>query len=175
MVARVNEIVVERRQALAEQLYRLRDEPVEVLREVSEVSANGIRSLKAPVRAVAHSGIRLATVSQRTLQNLIELETEALTSALTDAAVRLDRAAKAEGVVDLVRDQVALLPATRERVTDEAIRAVAILRHAGREVRTIGTRLYGKFIEPAEAEIPKAKARVRKVARAVRKPAARVH
>jgi predicted transcriptional regulator len=62
MIAHINEFVSEQRQALAEQVYRFRDEPIESMREVAMTSAEDIKSLKAPVRAFAHSGVRLATV-----------------------------------------------------------------------------------------------------------------
>jgi len=83
MVGYINEFVSEQRQALAEQVHRFRDEPIESMREVAMNSAGGIKSLKAPVRAFAHSGVRLATISQGAMQNLIELESEVITSALT--------------------------------------------------------------------------------------------
>jgi len=43
--------------------------------------------------------VKLAAVSQNAVQSLIELESEIITSALTAAAMRLERAAQAEGVV----------------------------------------------------------------------------
>ena len=163
MIAHVNEFVSEQRQALAEQ--------VESMREFAVNSAADIKSLKAPIRAFSRSGVRLATVSQSALQNLIELESEVITSALTDAAMRLERAAKAENVADLVLDQAEMLAATRDRIVDEATRAVEIFKVAGRDVRKVGTHLYGKVFEAAEEELPKAKtSRARKTKGAVHKP-----
>lgn len=175
MVAYINEFVSEQRQALADQVHRFQDEPIESMREVAMNSAGGIKSLKAPVRAFAHSGVRLATISQGAMQNLIELESEVITSALTAAAMRLERAAKAESVVDLVLDQAEMLGATRDRLVDEATRAVEIFKVAGRDVRKVGAQLYGRVFEPAEEALAKAKtARAPKVRRAVRKAGARV-
>ena len=109
MIAHINESGSVRRRDLAEQMRRLRDEPIETMREVAVSSADGIKSLKAPVRAFAHSGVKLATVSQNAVQNLIELESEVITSVLTAAAMRLERAAQAENVFDLVLDQAEML------------------------------------------------------------------
>ena len=175
MVAHVNEFVGEQRKALAEQLHRLREEPVEMLREVVGMSADGVKSLKKPVRTVTHSSLRLATVSERALRELIELESEVVTSALTAAAARLERVAKAESMVDLFLDQIEMLRATRERLIEQASRAVEIISHAGRDVRTVGMHLYDKVVEPVEEEPPKARRRARKARPAASKAAAHLH
>lgn len=175
MIGQIREFVSEQRQALVDGMQKFREESVGSMRELALTSADGIKSLKEPVRAFAHSGVRLATVSQHALQKMIELESEVVTSALSDAALRLERALAADGVVDLVLDQAEMTGATRERLVEEATRAASILKVAGRDVRKVGTQLYGKVFEPAEEELPKAKARARRVRRAVRKTTARVH
>ena len=168
MIANINEF-------MTEQVHRFRVEPIESMREVAVSSAGGIKSLKAPVRAVAHSGVKLATLSQNAVVSLIELESEVITSAMSEAAMRLERAAEAENVVYLMLEQARMLGATRDRIVDEATRAVEIFKVAGREVRKVGSHLYGQVFEKADAELPKAKgARARKARKVVRKSTARV-
>jgi uncharacterized membrane-anchored protein YhcB (DUF1043 family) len=173
MSTHVNEFRSVRRRDLAEQIHRFRDEPIETMRQVAVTSADGIKSLKAPVRAFAHSGVKFATVSQTAVQNLIELESEVITSALTAAAMRLERAAQAEGVVDLVLDQAEMLGATRDRIVDHATRAVEILKVTGRDLRDVAKHTYGIVIKTAEEKVPEVKRAKRKVKRAVRKTTAR--
>lgn len=173
MNARVNELRSERRRDLAEVMLRFRDEPVETLREVAASSADGIKSLKAPVRAFAHSGVKLATISQNTLQNLIELESDVITSALTAAAMRLERAAQAEGVADLILDQADMLGATRDRIVDHATRAVEIFKVTRRDLRGVARHAYEVAVKATEEKAPEVKRAKRKVKRAVRKTAAR--
>ncbi len=173
MVAHINEFGTELRRDLAEQIHRLRDEPMETLREVAMNSAGGIKSLKAPVRAVAHSGVKFTTVSQTAVQSLIELESEVITSAMTDVAMRLERAARAEGVFDLVLDQAELLGATRERVVDHATRAVAIFKVTRRDLREVAQHTYERLIKTSEEKVPELKRAKRKVKHAVRKTTAR--
>jgi predicted amino acid-binding ACT domain protein len=163
----------ERQRNLAEQILRFRDEPVETLREVAVKSADGLKSLKAPVRAFAHSGVKLATVSQTAVQNLIELESEVVTSTLTAVATRFERAAHAEGVVALVFDQVEMLGATRERLVDQSTRAVEIVKVTGRDLRAVAKHTYEVFIKATADEVPEVKRAQRKVKRAVRKTTAR--
>ena len=173
MNVHVKEFRSERRRDLAEQMKRFRDEPIETLREVAVNSADGIKSLKAPVRAFAHSGVKLATVSQNALQNLIELESDVITSALSAAAMRLERAAQAEGVADLVFDQTDMLGSTRERIVDHATRAVEIFKVTRRDLRGIGRHAYEVFVKATEEQVPEVKRAKRKVKRAVRKTTAR--
>ena len=173
MITHINETGSARRRDLADQILRFRDEPIETMREVAMSSAGGIKSLKAPVRAFAHSGVKLATVSQNAMQNLIELESEVITSALTAAAMRLERAARAENVVDLVLDQAEMLGATRDRVVDHATRAVDILKVSGRDLRDIARHTYEVAIKATEDKVPEVKRARRKVKRAVRKTTAR--
>ena len=156
-----------------EKIFRFRDEPIEAMREVAMSSAGGIKSLKAPIRAFAHSGVKVATVSQNAVQSLIELESEVITSALTAAALRLERAARAENVVDLVLDQAEMLGATRDRVVDHATRAVDILKVSGRDLRDIARHTYEVAIKATEDKVPEVKRAKRKVKRAVRKTTTR--
>lgn len=173
MIAHINESGRVRSRDLAHQIRRFRDEPVETMREVAMSSAGGIKSLKAPIRAFAHSGVKLATVSQNAAQNLIELESEVITSALTAAAMRLERAARAESVVDLVLDQAEMLGATRTRVVDHAARAVEIFKVSGRDLRDVARHTYEIVIKATEDKVPEVKKARRKVKRAVRKTTAR--
>jgi hypothetical protein len=173
MVAHVNEFGSERRRDLLEQIHRFRDEPIETMRQVAVNSADSIKSLKTPVRAFEHSGAKLATVSQNAVQNLIELESEVITSALTAAAMRLERAAQAENVFDLVLDQTEMLGATRDRIVDQATRAVEIFKVTGRDVRDVARHTYERVIKATEEKVPEVKKAKRKVKRAVRKTTAR--
>ena len=170
MIVEMQEFMNEQTQALALRAENFRRNPVGFMRKALVDSAERVKSLKSPVRMVAHSSVKLTAVSQRTLQSLIELESEVITSALSGAARRFEHAARAEDLLDLVRDQTATLPATRDRIVDEAIRGVAIFKDAGREVRKLAVETYGKVLESAREPLPKAKTtRARKVKRVVRK------
>ncbi len=173
MFTQIKDYLTERTQTLADRARKFGADPMETVREAAVKSAGRVKSFKAPVRAIAHSGQRLATISQNTAQSLIELQSEVITSALTATAARLERAARAESVLELVRDQAEMLKATRERIAGERSRAVDIIKEAGGDVRKVGSQLYGKLVEKEEEELPKARApRARKAKRAVRKTAA---
>jgi hypothetical protein len=172
MFNQIQEFMTEQSQALAGQAQKFRDDPVETVREAAVTSAEGIKSLKQPVRVIARSGVKLTAISQTALQGLIELQSEIVTSALTDAALRLERAARADNVIDLLQEQAEAMRATRDRIVDDASRAMAIFTHAGRDVRKLASQAYAKVVESDEEAAPAPKA-TRKAKRPVRKAAVR--
>jgi hypothetical protein len=180
MINQMQEFVAEQAAALGSQVEKIRKESVETAREVAVESASGLKSLKSPVRTLARSGIKITTVSQTAVASLIELQSDMVTSAITAAALRLERASRADNIVELVREQIEMIPATRDRLVEDAQRAVLIFKHAGRDLRGVATNLYERVVETAEENIPevkvtrrKAKAGARKTKTAVRKTTAR--
>jgi phasin family protein len=131
------------------------------------LSAARVRSLNARVRELARSGVRLTSISHGTVQSLIELQGEIVTSAITDAAAQIQRLAETESVRDLARQQADVLQGTRQRIVDDITRAVTILRGAAEDARKVTVRA-----RAAEAAAPKRKARAkakRKAAKTARK------
>jgi hypothetical protein len=179
MINQVQEFVAEQAAALSSQVEKMRKESVETVREAAVGSASSLKSLKSPVRTLARSGIKITTVSQTAVASLIELQSDMLTAAISDAALRLERASRADNIVELVREQVEMIPATRDRIVEDAQRAALIFKHAGRDLRGVATSLYERVVETAEESLPevtvtkrRAKAGVRKTRTAVRKTAA---
>jgi hypothetical protein len=174
MFTQIQDFMTEQKNLLAEQAQKFREDPVESARGAATGSAAGLKSLKDPVRVMARSGVKLTAISQNALQGLIELQSEIVTSALTDAASRLERAARADNVFDLLQDQAEALRATRDRMVDEAARALAIFKDAGHDVRKVATQAYSKVVETAAEETPLAKAApVRHARRAPRRTTVR--
>jgi hypothetical protein len=180
MINQMQEFVAEQAAALTSQVEKMRKESVETVREAVVGSASSLKSLKSPVRTLARSGIKITTVSQTAVASLIELQSDMLTSAISDAALRLERASRADNLVELVRDQVEMIPATRDRIVEDAQRAALIFKHAGRDLRGVATNLYERVVETAEENLPevtvtkrRAKAGARKTKAAVRKTATR--
>jgi hypothetical protein len=172
MMPQVQEFVAERAAAIAGQVRKARRTSVQSARVAARGSAESIKSLKSPVRVVARSGVKLTTVSQAFSQNLIELQTDMVTAAIGDVALRLERAARAESLVDLFRDQLELVPATRVRIVGDAQRAAGLVRGLGREVRGVATQAIERFKDIKDAA-PAAPATKRKARKSARKTATR--
>jgi len=176
MASKIKDFVTERAGILADQAGKLRTEPVRAAREATAKSAERIKALKDPVRAVSRSGIKLTAISQSTVERLIVLQERLVTSALTDAATQLERAARADNVKDLVKDQAEVLRATRERLVGDITAAVTILKDAGVDVRGVATHTYESVTgkgKPAAAKRKAPRKAARKTKRAVRKSPAR--
>jgi hypothetical protein len=175
MINEVQDFVAERGEELVGKVRKLRETSAETVKDAITGSAESLKALKSPVRAIARSGVKLTAVSQEALQNIIELQSDVVTAALTEAALRLERASKAENIVELVREQIELTPATRDRIVGDAQRALTIIKGAGRDYRNVAKHAYEMILEK-EVEAPKATARRKTAAakRATRKTVARV-
>jgi hypothetical protein len=168
MIAQMQEFVAEQTAALQDQVEKIAKESVETVRETVVGGAETLKSLKSPVRTIARSTIKVTNVSQTAVANLIDLQSDMLTSAISDAALRLERASRADNVFELVREQIEMIPATRARIVEDAQRAAMIFKHAGRDLRGVASSLYERVVETAEEKIPEVKVKV-----ARRKPAKR--
>jgi phasin family protein len=166
MLNEFKDFVTEKTQDINERVQKMRAESTDSVREAVTGGAENIKALKSPVRQIARSSIKLTAISQTAMQNLIELQADVITAALSEAALRLERASRAENVVDLVRDQVELLAATRERMVEDAKRGVSIVKGAGKEILDVAANAYEKVVEE---EVPEVKVVRRKGKRAVRK------
>lgn len=173
MIVQMQEFVAERKDQLAEQVRKFRETSSESVREAVTGSAETLKSWKSPVRQMARSSIKLSAVSQTAVQNLIELQSDVVTAALTDVALRLERAGRAENVVEFVREQIELTPATRARVVEDANRAVTIFKVAGRDLRAVARHAYEGIVEKTEKEEAAPKPRRKAAKRAARKSAPR--
>jgi len=173
MIAQMQEFVAEQTAVLQGQVEKIAKESVETVRETAAGSAETLKALKSPVRTIARSTIKVTTVSQTAVANLIDLQSDMLTSAISDAALRLERASRADNIVELVRDQIEMIPATRARIVEDAQRAALIFKHAGRDLRGVATHLYERVVETAEENVPEVKIVKRRTKRAVRKSTAR--
>jgi hypothetical protein len=162
MFEEMQEYVADRGELLRGQVRRLRKNSAESVQKAVSGSADKLKGLKSPVRAIARSGVKLSTVSQETIQNLIELQSDAVTATLSEVALRLERAAKAPNLVKLVREQIELAPATRDRIVGDAGRAVAILRTARRDLQTVAKSAYAGIVEKEKAAAPAARRKTAK-------------
>jgi hypothetical protein len=173
MIEQIQEFMSEQTAALGHQVDKIRKGSVGSVRDVVAGSADNIKALKAPVRTLARSGVKVTSVSQTAVASFIELQSDIVTSTLTDVALRLDRAAKAGNVVDLVRDQIELTHATRGRIVDDAQRAVEIIKVASRDLKGVATHAYEQITDTGAKKAPAAKRTTRKAKRATRKTGTR--
>lgn len=146
MTVHLSDFIAEQSKGLVDLMKNLRQSQVKAAREAARSSAARVKSLNQRVRTLAQSGLRLNEVSHGAAQDLIELQAEIVTSALTDAAVQIERLSYTETARDFARMQGEVLHAARQRIVDDLARAVAALKGAAGEVR--------KAVVPREAAKP---------------------
>jgi phasin family protein len=172
MHSSVKEFLEEQTQGLAELADRLRRERIAAARRAATESAARVRELNARVRELARSGVRLTSISQSALQDLIELQAEIVTAAIGDASAQIRRLADTESVRDLARQQAEVLQATRERIVADIARATKILKGAAGDVREVAAGVRKSKAAAPRKKAARAKAKTKaKVKRAVRKGA----
>jgi len=171
MVSKARKLMREQTEFVGEQAALLRQAPGVLVRRAAAKSAQGVKALQRPSRVVTRSGVRLTSLSQETLQSLLELQLEVVTSVLTNASAQLERVARARGVQDVAGGQAEQLRAARKRISADIKRVIEILKRAGKGVRTVATDTYEDVVKPPQVELaPVARRKPRKSAkRAVRK------
>ena len=169
MHAGINEFIEEQTHGLAQMAEQLRRTRVAAAREAARRSAERIKSLNGRLRHLSRSGVRLNAISHGTVQSLIQLQEEIVTSALGDAAQNIERIAYTESVRDLAREQAQVLHSARERILADLTRALTILKQAANEAREAARPAPAAAARPAsrKAKRPAKKAK-RKVVAAAR-------
>jgi hypothetical protein len=176
MVAEVNEFIEEQMKGLAELAAKARKSRVDAARRAATESATRIKSLNGRVRELARSGVRLSVVSHGAVQDLIELQSDIVTTALDEAANRIERMVHTENVRDLARLQGEALQAARQRIVADITRAVTILRNAAGQARTVtpkAKRAKGPSRKKTTRRVAKKKAKTRRAVKAKTKTVGR--
>lgn len=166
MVNKARKLLREQTEFVGEQAALLRQAPGVLVRRAAAKSAQGVKALQRPARVVTRSGMRLTSLSQETLQSLLELQLEVVTSVLTNASAQLERVARARGVRDLAGGQAEELRAARKRIAKDIKRVIEILRRAGKGVRSVATDTYEDVVKAPPVELaPVARRKPRKSAK----------
>jgi len=177
MVGKARKLMNEQVEFAGEQARVFRQAPATLARRAAQKSAAGVKALQGPVRAVTRSGVRLTTLTQHTMESLLELQLEVVTSALSNAAEQLERVSRASSVRALLGDQAEELKSVRGRIVKDVKRVVAILKRAGKGAREVARDAYAEVVKTPVADSAadgivrkrKAKRKVAKTARRARR------
>ena len=124
--------------------YGLRaDRALSTIREATIDTAELIRSGKSPIRKFADTGLKLNRITSKSVDKLVRNQVHFVEGTLDDGARRLKMAARAHNVRDLVGDQIATLPATRERTLGSARKTIDIIKLTGTDFRRGATEVIG--------------------------------
>jgi hypothetical protein len=126
--------------------YGLRaDRALSTIREATIDTAELIKSGKSPVRKFADTGLKLNRITSRSVDKLVRNQVTLVEGTLDDGARRLKMAARANSVRDLVGDQIASLPASRDRTVGSARKTIDIIKLTGTDLRGVVTEVIGEI------------------------------
>lgn len=143
----------------------------------TEQAAGRISDGKKPLNTLTGLGLRLSAVSYRTTEKLLKQHTRLVENQLDTLALRLNKAADAGSVRELVGTQIKLLPEQLGRLAADTRASFTIVAKAGAEAGNVVSGTIKSFGSRAKAPARKKTARktATKKARkssAARKPAA---
>ena len=172
MASRVRRLIREQREFADEQVQVLRGAPGTLVRRAAEKTARTVKALENPARVATRAGVRLTSLSQHTLESLLELQLEVITSVITSAATQLERVSRSRSLRGAVGAQAEELRAARDRIAADLERVLEILARAGRGLQSVAQDAYEGTVRPAaEAAAPVPRARRRKGAKRVARKA----
>ena len=169
MASRVRKLIKEQREFADEQVQVLRGAPGTLVRQAAAKTARTVKALEKPARVATRAGVRLTSLSQHTLESLLELQLEVITSVITNAAAQLERVSRSRSLRGAVGVQAEELRSARDRIAADLKRVIDIVTRAGRGVRTVAQDAFADVVHPT-SETPARRSGRRKAAkRAVRK------
>ena len=146
---------------------------IKSLRQATMNTAEFIASGKTPIRTLADTGVKLNRASHKGVEKLVRNQASLFVTTLDDGAARLKLVARATNFRTLVSDQIASLPASRDRAIGNARKSIDIVVDTGSELRGI---VRGAIVELRPTTKPTVKRVAKKTAKkatATRKKAVR--
>lgn len=145
----------------------LTDGTVTEVRNATKDVAGKVKGAKGTVHEIGQRGLKLNEIAFRYMEKLIKLQLKFVEGSFDEGAKRLSTAANAPSFRKLVKDQVTLLPMTRDRIAKNAKDTIGLVK----ETRDGVVSVFQPVAKPKRAK----KATVRKAAakKAVRKAPAK--
>jgi hypothetical protein len=148
----------------------LADRAVAGLRTAGLETADLLIRTKRPVHAFADTGLKLNTLSHKSIEKLLKQQVAALDDILDGGARRLETAARARSVRTLVDGQISTLPKTRDHAVKNARKTVALVRETG---DALGDLVKDVVVDISSARKPAARKAAPRKKSPGRKPAAK--
>jgi len=109
----------------------LADRAIKSMRTAGLDTAELLTRTKKPVHAIADTGLKLNSLSHKTVEKLLKQQVAMLDDMIDGGAHRLETAARAKTLRTLIDGQVAALPKTRDHAVKNARKTVALARETG--------------------------------------------
>jgi len=110
------------------------DRTLDKIRAATLDTADFVAKTKGPVRKIADTGLQLNRISHKGVEKLVKSQVHFVEATIDDGAKRLALAARADNIRDLVGDQIATWPASRDRAVTNARKTLGVVKGAGDEI-----------------------------------------
>lgn len=137
------------------------------VRNVTKDAAGKVKGAKGTVHEFGQRGLKLNEIAFRYVEKLIKLQLKFVEGSFDEGAKRLTTAANAPSFRKLVKDQITLLPMTRDRIAKNAQDTIGLVK----ETRDGVVSVFQPVAKPKRAK--KAAARKAVAKKAVRKAPAK--
>ncbi|MDH4106756.1 MAG: TIGR01841 family phasin [Gammaproteobacteria bacterium] len=121
------------------------DAIVATARSRTEKAAGRVVEGKKPVQTLSKLGLKLSAVSHRTADRVMKQQAKMLEHQIDAVAQRLNAAAAAKNLRELIRTQARLIPANASRFAEDTRETLAIVAGAGGEVRDLLAETVGEI------------------------------
>lgn len=151
----------------------LADGTVDELRSATLDVAGKVSGTKGSVHDLGTRGLKLNEITFRYLDKLIKLQLKFVEGSIEEGAKRLKTAANADTFVSLFKDQVQLLPMTRERIVKNARETMGLVMETRDDVVAVFKPVARKPARKTAAKAPAKKAVAKPAAKKTAKKAVR--
>ena len=110
---------------------QLADRAIKGLRTAGLETAGIISKTKKPVHAIAETGLKLNTLSHKSIEKLVKQQVATIDDLIDGSAERLEKAARARTMRTLVEGQISTLPQARKHAVKNAKKTVTLVRETG--------------------------------------------
>ncbi len=131
-------------------------------RTAAGMASNAMINAQRPTRRLLKAGLKINSVTHNGIADLLKHQASIIEGTMSAGAKRLDLVAEADNLRNLIKDQVALLPQSRDRLLSDARATLEILNDAREELMEA----YGSGAEDVADDIEDAVAPVVRKTRA---------
>lgn len=124
--------------------------------------AHFLERSERPVKILTNAGLRLNKITHHSIASLVRVEGHMIEGTLHATARRLEKAANANSFRQLVSDQMALMPKTRDRLTRDARKALDVLVETRDDLRDMISDTVAEFGDLRDDVTERAKTAARK-------------
>lgn len=144
---------------------QLADRAIKGMRTAGLETAGLITKTKRPVHAIADTGLKLNTLSHKSIEKLLKQQVSMFDDIIDGSADRLEKAARARTVRTLVEGQISALPKTRQHAVKNAKKTVSLVRETGDS--------FGDLLKDVVVDISSARKPAARKSAAKKRPAAK--